>query len=187
MRIHVTGGPGAGKTYAAKRLGAALGAPAFHLDEMALDLEATMPPRDAFLCLASKLPEIYEPDNWISDGAYMGWALPLYERADTVLWMDTPAHVALYRIPVRHLKAELAGTNRFPGWRRLVRFWRWSLRYYLDRNPHVVGFYGVPETRSHLLELLRPFEHKLVVCRRAADVELFLSRLQDPATATPTN
>jgi adenylate kinase family enzyme len=185
-RIHFTGGPGSGKTYAARRVALARGVPSFHLDEMALDLGAGMPSREAFEALPSLLPGLYSREEWVSDGSYMGWAAPMLDHADAIIWMDTPGRVALYRILVRHLKAELARANRFPGWRRLWHFWHWSRRYYQERNRPVLGFYGVPETRGHLRELLQPYAAKVTVCRSYRDVVSALALSDAPArTATP--
>jgi len=165
----VTGGPGSGKSTVARLLAAAFGTPVFHLDEMALDLESELPAREAFMELPKRLPWIAAQESWITEGSYMGWATPLFDAAELLIWLKVPGRVALYRILLRRLKADLARDNRFPGWRRLARFWRWSARYYLDRNPHTLGFYGVPETAEHAAELLRPYEHKLVACRSYAE------------------
>jgi hypothetical protein len=110
----------------------------------------------------------------VSDGIYLGWATPLLEHADVVLWIDTPAPIALFRIVTRHVKAEISGANRFPGWIRMLRLLRWSTRYYLGLHRHVQGVYGLPETNSHLRALLRPFESKLVVCRGDRELDAFL-------------
>jgi adenylate kinase family enzyme len=181
MRIHVTGGPGAGKTHAAMRLADALGAPVFHLDYMAFDLEAGLPPAEAVRRLSAMLPDIYERDAWVSDGIYLGWATPLLEYADVVVWIDTPAPIALFRIVARHVKAEIKGDNRFPGWIRMLRLLYWSARYYLGLHRHLQADYGLPETNSHLRELLRPFEAKLVVCRGDREFDAFLRRCRDAA------
>jgi len=170
-RIHVTGGPGCGKSTFARRLGESLGYPVYHLDEMALDQEAKMPARDAFSAVAGDLPRLIDEPRWISEGSYLGWAAPLPAAADLVVWLNVPARVALYRIMARHLKAEVARNNRFPGWRRLAHFWLWSYRYFAERNARVLGFFGVPETRSHAAELLRPYRDKLVVYRDKQAIE----------------
>ncbi len=124
--------------------------------------------------VVGQFPGIIEADAWVSEGAYMSWAAPLFDAADLIVWMDVSWRVASYRIVKRHVMAELARNNRFPGWRRLYRFWRWSSAYYANRNPHRLNDYGVPNTRALAAELLRPYEGKLVVCRTNQDIATVL-------------
>ena len=108
----------------------------------------------------------------------MGWAMPLFEHAELVVWTDVPWRVASYRILARHLKAELSRSNRFPGWRALYEFWRWSARFYSDRNPHRLNSYGAPHTRTYALEQLAMYRDKTTICRTNGDIEALLDRLR---------
>jgi hypothetical protein len=136
-RIHITGGPGSGKSTLAGQLSHALAAPVYDLDSMALEFEArgVRPPFEA---VALELPAIVEGERWVTEGVYMTWAKPLFDHADMIVWMDVPGRVALFRIVARHLKAELARNNRFPGWRRL--FSILGFLPLLCRREH--GFHG---------------------------------------------
>jgi hypothetical protein len=60
---------------------------------------------------------------------------------------------------------------------RLVRFWRWSRRYYANRNPHGVNGFGTPETIAFHEEALQAYSDKLVVCRTKAEIEALEQRL----------
>lgn len=71
----------------------------------------------------------------------------------------------------------LSGENRFPGWMRLYRFWRWSGRYYGNRNPHGVNGFGTPETIAFHEEALRDYAEKLITCRTREDIEALETRL----------
>jgi adenylate kinase family enzyme len=175
-RIHVTGGPGSGKTTLARRLGDALAVPVHDLDGIARNFERRG------LGLAENLPgavtQIVTTSDWVCGGAYLGWAVPVFESADLVVWLDVAWPVASYRIVARHIKAELARNNRFPGWRQMYRFWRWSMRYYRDRNAAGLNAYGTPNTRSFLVAELEAYEEKLVACRSNADIERLVSKLR---------
>jgi hypothetical protein len=74
-------------------------------------------------------------DRWISEGSFVGGNETFFRRADLIVWLDVPWRVASYRILSRHVKLSLARKNRFPGLLQLYRFWRWSSRYYANRNP----------------------------------------------------
>src|SRR5688572_8748429 len=97
-RIHITGGPGSGKTWLATRLSAQLGVPCFDQDGTALSLLARFgfpptspsPPPEVEAGLIEAAGEFAAGDVWVSDATSITWAAPLYERADVVVWMDTP-------------------------------------------------------------------------------------------------
>jgi adenylate kinase family enzyme len=174
-RIHVTGGPGSGKTTLARRIAARAAAPLYDLDDVALAASA----EDGSIGEAPTggLGSILVLDRCLTEGAYIESARQLLEAADLIVLMSVPWRVASYRIVMRHVRAEIAGTNRFPGWRRLYRFWRWSARFYGDRNPHSLNQYGVPNTQALAAELLKPYSDKLVVCATSADEDAILTRL----------
>ena len=173
-RIHVTGGPGAGKSWLAQRLSERLGLPYHDLDGIAVELQKELPkPLDFDELMARRLPlsaRLAAEEAWISDGSNLEACRPFYDRAEVIVYLTCPWRVAAYRIPVRHAKRSLAGNNRFPGLMRLYRFWRWSRRYYANRNPYGVDVFGTPTTIRFHEEALRPYEDKLVVCRSKAEI-----------------
>jgi shikimate kinase len=180
-RIHITGGPGAGKSRLAQRLSRRLALPYRDLDEIAVELQKEMPkPLDFEELMARRLPlsaRLAAEEAWISDGSNLVACRPFYDRAEVVVYLTCPWRVAAYRIPVRHAKRSLAGNNRFPGLMRLYRFWRWSGRYYANRNPHGVDVFGTPATIEFHEEALRAYGDKLVVCRTKAEIEALEARL----------
>jgi adenylate kinase family enzyme len=175
QRIHITGGPGAGKSWLARRLCQRLGLPYVDTDGISLELQRDLPlPLDFDELMARRLPvseELAAQEAWISDGSNLEGSLPFYERAEVIVYVSCPWRVAAYRILARHTKASLAGNNRFPGLMRLYRFWRWSQRYYANRNPHGVNGFGTPETMAFHEEALAAYDAKLIVCRTKVETE----------------
>jgi len=86
---------------------------------------------------------------------------------------------------LRHVRAELAGNNRYSGWMELVRFVWWGVRYYyLWRDPFATP--GGPPDGEEIswaatLRDLLPARGRLVVCRRSVEVSALLRRLRTGA------
>jgi adenylate kinase family enzyme len=182
-RIHITGGPGAGKSWLAQRLSRRLALPYIDTDGISRDLQEDMPtPLDFEELMARRLPlsrELASQEAWVSDGSNLEANRVFHEQADVIVYLVVPWRVAAYRIPMRHAKLTLAGNNRFPGLMNLYRFWRWSGRYYANRNPHGVNGFGTPETIAFHEDALRVYGDKLVVCRTRSEVEAAEARLLD--------
>lgn len=193
-RIHITGGPGAGKTRLAQRLGGLLGVPVYDQDGEALAALARLSLADGVdyrvdpapviaqlhADVTAKMEAFAEQVSWVSEGSSLTGADSLFENAELVVMMDCGWVVAAYRIVLRHLKAELARNNRFPGWRRMYRFCRYSVRYYRGRNPAGLNVYGVPRNNYYLHDFMRRFERKMVVCRTSNDVDALIRGVTGP-------
>jgi adenylate kinase family enzyme len=114
------GGQGSGKTTLARRVGAQLSAPVYELDwvgwERETGRERTVEEK------LERVRAIAAEDTWVTEGTMLGWTDPLLGAADLVVWLDVPWPVAVWRMLLRHARAELAGANPHPGWRRLLRF-----------------------------------------------------------------
>ena len=155
-KIFITGGPASGKTTLSRRIAAMLDIPVCELDGLLLGEEAHGEPFEGrFNLVVSKITNM---NTWVVEGAYLGWVEPLMHQADLIVWMDVPWRVASYRIISRHVKATVARNNRFPGWQRLYRFWRWSGRYYKSHNPPGLNSWGVPDTGATAVEYLAPYK-----------------------------
>jgi adenylate kinase family enzyme len=172
-RIHITGGPGAGKSWLAARLSTKFGLPLFDLDGRGLAHEATLPdPPDMAELLRLRVEEtarIAARSEWVSEGSNFLAAEPFFQQSDLIICVEVPWRVASYRILSRHVKATIAGNNRFPGWRRLWRFWRWSARFYSNRNRPGLNPWGTPNTRRDLEACLSPYASKLIHSRNARE------------------
>jgi adenylate kinase family enzyme len=166
-RTHVTGGPGSGKTRLAKRLSVARRVPLHDLDGLLLSAGEQPDPAT----LAGEIASLVRLPEWVSEGVYFEWARPFLDHADAIVWLDVSSRVASYRVISRHVRLEMARKNRFPGWHRLYRFWRWTVRFYADTNEQTINRWGAPNARSVLEAQLSPYRDKLIICRTNGDIE----------------
>lgn len=135
QRISVIGSSaGAGKTSFAKRMAAQLGFRFIELDALHWGPGWTALDADAF---RTRVERELDSDDWVTDGNYGKLGELIYERADTVVWLDVPLRVALSRILFRTLRRIRSGEELWSGDRETIRnafFARDSLLLYAIRT-----------------------------------------------------
>ena len=99
-RVLIIGPGGAGKSTLARRLGAQLGLEVFHLDKFYWRPGWVETPKGEWLKTVEGLAA---RDSWIMDGNYSGSFDLRLARSDTVILLDLPRHVCLWRIARRRL------------------------------------------------------------------------------------
>src|SRR6476469_5299212 len=97
-RIAVVGTSGSGKTTFADRIAARLDLPRIELDALhwqpgwvASDVELF---RDRVRAATAK-------EAWVSDGNYSAVRPIVFHRADTIVWLDLPLRICLWRVIAR--------------------------------------------------------------------------------------
>jgi adenylate kinase family enzyme len=94
-RILVIGSSGSGKSTFARRLGEILNLDVIHLDSLFWHSGWVETPKDEWRV---KVEQSLHGDSWIMDGNYsatMDLRLPI---CDTVIWLETPRIICVYRI-----------------------------------------------------------------------------------------
>lgn len=100
-KVLVIGSCGAGKSTFAKRLHLATGLKLIHLDSFYHLPNWEEPPDDVWL---KTVKELVSGDEWIIDGNYGGSMEMRMNYCDTVIWLDFPRTVCLWRVIKRTLK-----------------------------------------------------------------------------------
>ncbi len=127
------GNSGSGKTTLASELAAALAVPHLELDSMFHQPGWQELDRELF---RERVTAFTAGPGWVVDGNYSAVRDIVWNRADTVIWLDPPRHRVMRRVIWRTLRrmatrAELWNGNR-ERWRYLFRrdesiiWWAWT-------------------------------------------------------------
>lgn len=125
-RVSVVGNAGSGKSRLAERIARTLGVPYVELD--AIHHLPGWEPIDPDEFLA-RLTAVSATDEWVIDGNYRIVVVdgPVWQRADTVVWLDLPRRTVMRQVTVRTLRRitrreELWNGNREP----MRNLWAWD-------------------------------------------------------------
>jgi adenylate kinase family enzyme len=163
-RILVIGPGGAGKTTLALRLGERLALPVVHLDALYWRAGWTKAPDDEWTVEVARL---VRGDAWVMDGNYSGTLDLRIPAADTIIFLDFPRLVCLWRIMKRRIRFH--GRSRpdiHPECRERLTWefveWVWTYR---------------SRRRAGVLDRLRSVaaEKRVVVLRSAEETERFVA------------
>jgi adenylate kinase family enzyme len=101
--------------------------------------------REAF---RTRVTEAVSAEGWVVDGNYSAVGDLVWQRADTVVWLDLPRRVVVRRVAVRTLRRALTREPLWNGNREpLTNFYRWDpqkniIRWAWVMYPEYVQRYG---------------------------------------------
>ncbi|WP_139077457.1 P-loop NTPase family protein [Candidatus Nitrospira nitrificans] len=159
QRIHILGGPGSGKTYAAGRLSRMLQIPAHDLDGLFWDVQADRYGRRAAEDgRDTKLAGIARQEQWIVEGVYYTWLKPVFERADLIAVLQPHVFMRDLRIVRRFGYRKLGiSTSKQEGFGDLYRLLLWNHQY-------------DTANLKRAMECIEPYVHKFIHCRSADEL-----------------
>jgi adenylate kinase family enzyme len=165
-RICVVGNSGSGKTTLATALAVAMAVPYLELDSVFHQADWQPLPADKFRSVVSAFAA---GDDWVIDGNYSTVQGIVWQRADTVAWLDPPRRRVMRQIvwrTVRRLarRTELWNGNREP-WSNLFRAdpeksvirWAWT-RDRIYRERYVRAQADPAHARLEFVRLRSPAE-----------------------------
>ncbi|HKE75497.1 MAG TPA: shikimate kinase [Acidimicrobiales bacterium] len=124
-RVSVVGNSGSGKTTLGRGLAAALGVPFVELDGLVHQPGWTELPTDEF---RAAVRTVVAGDGWVVDGNYGRVRDLVWDRADTVVWLDLPRWRVMRQLVGRTLRRGVTRQELWNGNRE-------SLRNFVRRNP----------------------------------------------------
>lgn len=102
-KIVIIGSPGAGKSTLAQELGRILDIEVIHLDRYFWQPGWKEYSRQERITIEQKI--INTRDQWIIEGSYLGSSDNRLRAADTIIFLDTPYLLCLWRVATRYIKS----------------------------------------------------------------------------------
>lgn len=154
-RVAIFGCGGAGKSTLARHLGKVTGLPVVHLDREHWQPGWVEPDRAEW---HARVAELVAGERWIIDGNYGGTMEMRVERADTVVFMDFPRWLCLYRVSKRALVyRNRTRPDMTPGCDEKIdlKFYRWIWEYRESRRPGILEMLRAAKTEGKRVVVLR--------------------------------
>jgi adenylate kinase family enzyme len=171
-RVSLVGISGSGKTTLGRRLAAALGVPFVELDSIFHKPGWEELPADEF---RSRVAAAVSADEWVVDGNYSVVRDLVWERADTVVWVDLPRDVVMRQVVLRTVRRALTREELWNGNREpLTNFYKWDPRQNIIRWSWVKYSDSV-QRYSAAMEDPRYADIRFIRLRSRAEVVSFIA------------
>ena len=173
-RVLVIGSGGSGKTTLARRLGKSAGLPVVHLDARYWRPGWVAPSPAEW---EATVRQLLAAEAWIMDGNYGGTLDLRLGACDTVVFLDLPRTVCLWRVLKRQVRWRGRSRPELPAGcpeRFSWEFLRWIWTYPSQRRAGILERLARLQPGTTVIHLRSDFE-----------VEQFLARIAPPPSATP--
>jgi adenylate kinase family enzyme len=171
QRINIIGSSCAGKSTFAARLAAALDVPHIELDALHWEPGWTEVSWDVF---RSRVADATTGEAWVADGNYSKARDILWPRLDTIIWLDYPFALVLWRAIRRTLARTLRGDPCCNGNRE-------SLRRTFSRDSILLWVIQTHRSKQQamrkLLPTLSPNGPRVIILRTPIAAERWLGRV----------
>jgi adenylate kinase family enzyme len=129
-RVSVVGDSGSGKSTLGRQLAGRLAVPYVELDAIFHQPHWTPLPEEQF---RHRVAAIASGDGWVIDGNYSAVRPLVWERADTVVWLDPPRRTVMRRIIWRSVRRAGRRTELWNGNRE-----RWRNLFAWDEQESII-------------------------------------------------
>jgi adenylate kinase family enzyme len=169
QRILVIGSGGAGKSTLARRLGERLALPVVHLDAMYWRGGWTTPSKDEWV---REVARLIAADAWVIDGNYTGTLDLRIPAADTIIFLDFPRILCLWRVVERRFL--FRGRSRPDMHPECPERLTWQFIDWIWNYPR--------RQRPRVLERLRAVaaEKRVIILESPSAVEEFVAGIESP-------
>ena len=170
QRVMIIGQPGSGKSTLARKMGEITHLPVVHIDLIHWKtgwVERTGAEKDALIA------EVHARDQWIFEGGRSSTWDARLARADTLIWLDLPLPLRLWRVATRTLRHY--GQSRpdlpegCPEHFNLEFYqWIWNTRHSARQRSAALMASAGPSVACHHLQSRRAVARYLADLRKAA-------------------
>lgn len=177
QRVSIVGCSGSGKTTVGRRLAESLGTDCVELDSIFHQPGWTELATEEF---RRRVADVVAGDAWVIDGNYSAVRDLVWQRADTVVWLDLPRGLVMRRVVLRTLRRAVTRQTLWNGNREpLTNFYRLDperniIRWSWAMHPTYVTRYTAAMAdpgNAHL---------RFIRLRSPAEVAALLDSLPDP-------
>jgi adenylate kinase family enzyme len=130
-QIHIIGGPGSGKSYAAKKLSACLKIPFFDLDDLKWDKKSNeYGLRTPINIRDRKLKNILKRKKWIIEGVYYDWVQESFAQANIIIIINPKKYIRDWRIIKRFILRKFGLVkSKKESFKNLFQLIKWNHQY----------------------------------------------------------
>ncbi len=161
-RILVLGSSGVGKSSFARKLHKKLNIRLINLDEHYWKPNWEKPTTEDW---EEKIQELIQEESWIMDGNYRSTLYLRFPVADTIILLDLPWWICMYRVIKRQIRKNRI--DEIPGCKEII---RWNLlRWVIWKYPRIA--------RKDILQKLEALKSKkrVIILQSRREIEEFLS------------
>ena len=173
-RVSLVGSPGSGKTTVGRTLAVSLGVPFVELDSIFHRPDWHELSREDF---REQVADAIAAPEWVVDGNYSVVRDLVWDRADSVVWLDLPRRLVMRRIVLRTVRRTVTRERLWNGNRE-----PWSNLYRLDPNKSIIRFAWVRHAayveRYEAAMSDAAYDHlRFVRLRTAAEIDAVLASI----------
>ncbi|MFA5070957.1 MAG: hypothetical protein WC511_01135 [Candidatus Pacearchaeota archaeon] len=168
-RIHIVGIYGSGKSTFAEKIKKILRYDVYDLDEIKYRRKY-----DKIRSIEERLKIVKEISNkkkWITEGAWLDYALDLYKKADLVIFLEIPKRILYKRILVRYFKRKISKDKYFNNnLKTTVNILKKVRKYFHDPNYFMT-------LKTHK-DYINKHSKKVLIIRNNKELNEFLDNLK---------
>lgn len=101
QRVMIIGGPGSGKSTLARFIGKVVGLPVVHIDKIHWKPNWVERPAEEKVAI---IRQIHAREAWVFEGNFTRTIAERAARSDTIIFLDLPVQLRLWRVTVRTLR-----------------------------------------------------------------------------------
>lgn len=138
-RIAIIGCGGAGKSTLSRELGEILNLPVYHLDSFFWNPGWAPTPSKQWMSIQE---ELASRDEWIIDGNYRSTLDIRLSKADTIIFLDYPTYICLFRVIKRRIKYNRkTRPDLAEGCVETLdfEFIKWILKFRRNKRPDIIN------------------------------------------------